>query len=845
MAAKKSRISATKEVDTRKTTIRKDGFWARHRDDLIAIAGVYLLLVIFFAPVVFQGRNLAPAADMVASAGMYKTGEEAIKSLKFPLWNPTLFCGLPMFASLQYALFCYPPEYFIRILSYLFGAGNYRIWIFHFFIAGIFMFLLARHFGCGRLSAWLAGVAYAFTPQLIVLAEVGHGSKLMGMTYLPLIWLLLDRLRLKPSTGRAAALGAVFAVEILALHPQVAAYGALMMGLFLIYYGITAAIKKDLKPYSRLLLFWGGAMLVSVALSAILWVSVLDYARFSIRGAGDAGVAGGGVDWAYATGWSFHPLESITFLFPNFMGFGGQTYWGTVGTPQGQPFTHNPMYFGCAILLLTILAIAVLPKSKWGFPITLGLVAWILSFGKYFPLLYGLLYNALPLFNKFRAPVMGQVLLLLPAALLAGMGLEAIIQRINSRERLQALQKALLWTSAVSLVLMLIVLMSKDLFFNLYTGFADFLRPGTNPRLLEMALEMARPNVVWVLGSIFLMSGITYLALSRKLPWKVMTAVIILIFLADIWYVNRKLVTFTPGSYSENLFKAEGVVKHLSRDKDKFRIHAIDSRYRATNWWSYFGLESTVGYFGAKPAVYQKLMQAGGLEGWGALLSRPRLLDALNVRYIISSYPLDALFGELMRQKIGAPMRMADEFPVVLKSRNPRPGSGVYVYRNPGELPRARLVGEYRVIEGVEETINEMVFRDWLPAQMTLLDREPNPKPEAGSGGKAEIVDYKPERVEVKVNTSVPKLLILADSYYPSGWKSFIDGVETEILRADAVLRAIAVPAGEHTVEFIFKPKWFYVGLWISLISLAGLIGLVVWQVVVRSEKATVMRINM
>ncbi len=228
--------------------------WEKYRGLIIAIVCMYLLIAIFFAPVVFQGMNLSPAADMVAAAGMYNMGEEAIKSGRFPLWNPTLFCGLPMFASLQYALFCYPPEYFIRALSYVFGGGDYRVWLFHFLLAGIFMFLLARHYGCGRLSAWLAGVAYAFSPQLIVLADVGHGSKLMGMTWLPLLWLMLDRLRIKPHVGRAAALGCVFAVEILALHPQVAAYGALLMAVYLLYYGISALLKMEIKPFGRLLL---------------------------------------------------------------------------------------------------------------------------------------------------------------------------------------------------------------------------------------------------------------------------------------------------------------------------------------------------------------------------------------------------------------------------------------------------------------------------------------------------------------------------------------------------------------------------------------------------------------
>jgi hypothetical protein len=225
--------------------------WFKYRNGLWPLAGLYLLLAIFFAPIVFQGMGLSPASDMIASAGMYKMGETAIHHGHFPLWNPTLFAGLPMFASLQYALFAYPPEFIIRAASFIFGSGDWRVWLFHYLMAGIFAYLLARHFGCGRLTAWLAGAAYAFSPQLIVLADVGHGSKLMAMTYLPLLWLLIDRLRQKPSIGRAAALGVAFAVQVLSLHPQVAAYGALLMGLYLAYYGVDAFRQKNAREWGN------------------------------------------------------------------------------------------------------------------------------------------------------------------------------------------------------------------------------------------------------------------------------------------------------------------------------------------------------------------------------------------------------------------------------------------------------------------------------------------------------------------------------------------------------------------------------------------------------------------
>lgn len=790
------------------------------RGFLLVMAGFYLLLLIFFAPVVFQRMGLSNAADMVAAAGMYRMGEEAIKSGHFPLWNPTLFSGMPLFASLQYALFTYPPEYIIRLFSFIFGGSDYRIWIFHYMLAALFVYLLARHYGLGRLTAWLAGVVYGFSPQLIVLADVGHGSKLMAMTWLPLIWLMLDRLRLKPSVGRAAALGAVFAVEILALHPQVAAYGALLMGIYLLYYGMAALRKKQFSIWGKFAGFWGGAIALSLALSAILWVSVLDYARFSIRGASEAGVAGGGVDWSYATGWSFHPLESITFLFPRFMGFGGETYWGTVGTPQGQPFTQNPMYFGCAALFLAVLAVATLPRSKWGYPAVLGLTAWVLSFGKYLPVLYSPLFHLLPLFNKFRAPVMGQVLLLLSVALLTGMGLEALIQRVRSGDSSDRLQRALSWTAGIAAGVGLLALVAPPLFNSLYRSFALLLKPGTPSKLLQTAGEMARPDVARVGLMLAVTAGLSALALKKKLAWQALVGVVVIVMLVDLWPINRRLVNFTPRSQRTRLFEAEGIVKKIQSDAGYFRIHPMDGQYRAVNWWSYFGLENTTGYFGAKPANYQKLLSAG-LEGWGALYSRPQILDALNVRYIISSYPLNTIFGELQRRGSGEPARPFSYYTPVVMTRD-----GGYLYRNPGELPRARLVGSYRIIPDFDATLADMLRGGWDPRREVLLDRQPSLQPDTSGSGSAVVQTYEREKVVIKTSTTSPKLLVLADAYYPSGWQATMDGRPTEILRADGVLRAVAVPAGEHTVEFRFKPKLFYAGMWVSVVSLIGVLAI-------------------
>jgi uncharacterized membrane protein YfhO len=60
-------------------------------------------------------------------------------------------------------------------------------------------------------------------------------------------------------------------------------------------------------------------------------------------------------------------------------------------------------------------------------------------------------------------------------------------------------------------------------------------------------------------------------------------------------------------------------------------------------------------------------------------------------------------------------------------------------------------------------------------------------------------------RVEIETDSTVSGCLVLSDNYYP-GWQAFVDGEAVEILRANHTMRAVEVPAGRHTVTFIFAP---------------------------------------
>ncbi|MCU0414323.1 MAG: hypothetical protein MUE91_07990, partial [Ignavibacteriaceae bacterium] len=118
--------------------------------------------------------------------------------------------------------------------------------------------------------------------------------------------------------------------------------------------------------------------------------------------------------YQYATNWSFSPGEVLTFIVPSFYGFGKSTYQGPLSQNQpvevntyfGQmPFVDVAMYMGVIIFFLAVFSMII----NWKNPLVrfftiLSVIALLISFGSTFPLVYDLMFNYFPFFNKFRVP---------------------------------------------------------------------------------------------------------------------------------------------------------------------------------------------------------------------------------------------------------------------------------------------------------------------------------------------------------------------------------------------------------------------------------------------------------
>ena len=136
---------------------------------------------------------------------------------------------------------------------------------------------------------------------------------------------------------------------------------------------------------------------------------------------------------------------------------------------------------------------------------------------------------------------------------------------------------------------------------------------------------------------------------------------------------------------------------------------------------------------------------------------------------------------------------------------------------------RAQVVGAAQLVQGGYAEALRYMVKGYDIRQAALVEEAipslPDHPPE-GWRGQARIVDFAPEVVTVEVEASHAGLLALGEAYYP-GWSAQIGSEVWPCVPANAWMRAVAVPAGRHTVIFRYRSTWLREGVLLSILSLS------------------------
>ena len=187
------------------------------------------------------------------------------------------------------------------------------------------------------------------------------------------------------------------------------------------------------------------------------------------------------------------------------------------------------------------------------------------------------------------------------------------------------------------------------------------------------------------------------------------------------------------------------------------------------------------------------------------------LLDLLNARYVLVPAGPTAVDDELARF-----------------STTVYEDGQVRIVENPSAFPRAWIVhAAEQVAPGGDDGLLAIASGRVDPRRTALLEESP-PELEVPAGTSHEqavVVTYEANRIGVRTSTPSAGLLLLSEVYYPA-WRAYVDGQRVPLDVADGVLRAVPIPAGEHTVELRFESDTLRIGMLISGLAALLLVGL-------------------
>ena len=832
MAKKSSPSRQSLGTSTRPTASKFS--WFEQHPVLSAAVLFFTLMLLFFYETIFASKTYV-SPDAQAPAMLTATLRESFwREGTLPQWMPYIFGGMPSCASLTYSPFAYFPGAIIEIVSRILPIRGMLTMALHYVLAGLGVFLFLKRRGAGFIPALFGGIAFMLTPYMITMTIFGHGSQIMTAAYIPLALWAVDRLFEKFSWLNLGLSGLIVGLMLQRGHVQVAFYGLLLLGFFLLYQIFISVRRKEIARIAPVLGGFLATLLLGFALAAILFLPLQEYTPFSIRGSASVlaeqkGAADTGVGFDYATQWSFAPGEMMTFLVPSFYGFGGVTYWGNM------PFTDYPNYMGILVLAFALVALVKRVPLSGFFGVAIVL-ALLLSFGHNFASFYRLFYDYFPYFNKFRVPVMILVLVQCLVAILAGMGLHALLssqpmENKRGANEQSALITRRLWIAFAGVlgVVLLITLAQSSVFSFMQSVYPDRYEPATQQQLDQMRFSKLLGDL-WIVALVAC-TGLAMLALhySKKISGTSAALAITLVSVLDLWIVDKKIGEApTPERNVSAAMQPDAISNFLKGETSKYRILPVAQLFNEMRWAAH-GVESVGGYHAAKPRRYQDLMEATNLQnglvqtyfrqvnqgGQPALQPLPveaipleqrrvyrHLLDMLNTKYLISQYPLP-------------------EPSWVLRQTFSSEQAPLFIYENTTVLPRAYLVGKHEVIGNDLDALTRLRRGDFDPHQTVLLNTAPKTTPAPDSTAQATLVKYSLHEIVVETQSSSPQILVLSDNYYPIGWHAYLDGQPVETLLANYAFRGVEVPDGKHRVEFRYASRAFAAGTGLSLGALA------------------------
>ncbi len=758
-----------------------------------------------------------------------------------PNWAPSMFSGMPGYqiASEQ------PKSVFqvVRNLLIMRPLGVERnIGVIFLYLLGFYVAMLAL-----GVSPWLAligALGFGLGSYNIIIIEAGHITKAWAMSMMaPILAGMVLTLRSaidatleKRQRNIRVLLGSLLFTVALILqiafnHLQITFYTAIACVAIGVAYLVTAIVKRRFSQFAlKVAILLVGAALAFGCNIRLLLVNE-EYAKYTMRGGNELTVTpedlygdnearpqntSTGLDIDYAFNWSYGVGETYTVLVPGAMGGGSgekvsheSSFYRTFRSDQAplywgdQPFTSGPVYFGAVVLLLFLVGMIVTRGPERWWILVATVLGVILSWGHNFMPFNEWVFNNLPLYNKFRTPSMALVLSNVCVAIMAVLALKSVFDKQRDRKRINLG----LYIGAGTLCgLIIIVLIASGSFS--FSGASDrqmAAQYGSQWDTILSVLVTDRAALLkadsWRSIIFILLAAVTlWLYNNDKIKKSgIAMAVLGVLVLVDLWGVDRR--------YLDDSNFVEKRQLELRRDQWDFDIDEMAARYGDQDY-RVFNLAVNT-FNDSKPSAFHN--QVGGYSA--AKLSRyQNLIDF----YISRHINMDVL-------------NMLNTRYIVVQNGQ--------VQRNPEALGNAWFVQDVKWVDDANGEI--MALNDFNPVTTAVLNRNEVTLTEIESAiDSTDVIvmehqqTYNPDYLKYTTHTSDEQLAVFSEIYYKPDWRAYIDGKPAEYFRANYVLRAMLVPAGDHVIEFKNEAPRMHrldnITLVISIITLLLMAGAVV-----------------
>ncbi len=801
----------------------KDFNWKSILPHAVAVLIFLALTLVYFSPVL-EGKDIKQD-DAIGSMGWGKDARDYHEeSGEYSYWSNAMFSGMPC----NYTFSPQPDNVFKPIGEVVtlnvFGASYRHIGCIFLTFIGCYILLLAL--GCKSWLSIAGSIAYTLGSYNFIIIDAGHMNKsLVIATMAPLIGGIILCYKRKLLIGALVTL--IFAgLNIYWSHQQVSYYVLLTAFIMAIVYFVYAYREKWLKHYWKAT----GVLAVIAILSAAPAVGILlptsDYAKSSMRGGSELNTKNGekstGLDTDYAFAWSYGKAESFTLLVPNLYGSSSAcnvgtdselykayrnfmigsyadmvleqnpgasrneamryirnnrqimreidadaanftkyapTYWGE------QPGTSGPVYAGAIICFLFVLGLIIVRGAEKWWLLGATVFSLILAWGNNMPGINNFLFEYMPLYNKFRAPSMALVITTLTMSTLAILAVKRFIESAKDEEKIQ---KAVYIAMGIAGGIALLFAVVPDAFFD-FTSNAD-IRYAQVPELLDALVTQRRSMLVsdaWR-SLAFILATVALMWAYKRYNLKQLLFITVLgvLLLIDMWPVCKRFVNndkFMPK-------KETTAIRETDVDREVKMLAGNDPHYRVFNLtdpngpfneaFTSYKHKSIGGYSPAKLARYQDV-----IERYLSKLNM-NVISMLNTRFFITPDGVQENY---------------DAF-----------GNCWFV----DNIEWVNSANEE--IEAIENADKQTAYID----NMWMNNVQSHELYNNDAPGIIRMTEYRnPGNIVYESSCTEPKMAVFSEVYYKT-WKAYIDGKEITPIRANYILRALPIPAGEHTIEF-------------------------------------------